>query len=279
MICIQFIILSALLAQTAGLPSMDTEAEGMTFQELVNGIIAKDQPDASDYRKFADGTLQIGAQLKQNGQALPDPVIHDGLDAVEAGRKANPFAADWEELEAGLLDLLAEKEEPPPQQQPEQENSEEEQESDEPQQQESGDSSSESSDSSEQQPSEPSQSEESQQGSEGQNQEPQDSQNSSGQQEEQQQDQTQAGAEIGDLSEEEAQESPTPSQEASEPQQQMQQIGGQQGDTEEIDADNALVLQKLEQVKQQDDPAKLFQILQEARSGQRKKQQPNTKDW
>lgn len=290
--------------RTPSSPATIPGQEGITLPDLISEIAEKDDITAEDYAKIASGTMQVAMQVMQQGEKMPDSPVEDALDAVAAGRALDPEAADWDKLEQRLLDLLN----PPHQDQQEQqqgdssENQEEQQDGEQQEQDGSSGSSEEGSENSEnsdaqsqEEGSEDSQEgqpgEEGDQQQEGENgeQESQESQDpQSGQEGEEgesaEQTNTQDGAQMGELDQaeepqqveldgENQEEAPQPSPE------QMQTLGGQQGTGEPVDAQTAALKQMLEQLRQQDQPGKLYQILQEAQTGGKKKQQPNAKDW
>lgn len=288
-------------------PTVDPEAEqqGTTLPDYISQIAEKDDIAAEEYANMASGTMQVAMQLMQEGQEMPEPPLRDALDAVTAGRAIDPEHTDWDQIEQRLLDLLNPPHQEEQEQQQEGDSSEDQEgEQDGEEQQQDGQSGSseegeEQSDESEQQ----SQEQEGQDQQEGQNgeegqdqqegqngeQESQDGQEeqsneASEQGEQEQMPNTQDGAQMGDLDQPQEEQQveldgdPQQQQQPSQPEQ-MQTLGGQQGTGEPVDAEMAALKQLLEQLKQQDEPGKLYQILQEAQSGGKKKQQPNAKDW
>lgn len=268
--------------------------QGVTLPEYIGMIAEKDVPNADEYFYMANGTLQVAQAVSQSGgEALPKPVILDALDAVEAGRNLEPDSADWDNLEQKLLKLL---DPPTSDQQQEQENQDSQNQEQQDQDSQGEQGSQEDSESGEQQQDQQGQ----EQGSDQQSQEDQGESQDQQQSEDPSQDQGQSsgeqgsdgqegelppaqdGAQMGDLQNQDPQDiqldgneepQPTP------PQEQMQTLGGQQISGEPIDAENAAVKQMLEQLRQQDDPGKLFKILQDAQDGGKQNSQPNTKDW
>ena len=270
------------------------------FRSFILDMAEKDSISGADYSNMAQQTIAIGQAAMQSGQRLPDSIIHDGLDAVDAGKAIDQFSADWTTLEKELIALL---EEPPEQEQQSEDQQQDNQEQEDSQEQEQQNQEGQNSENQEQQDQQQnSESQEQQNGEQGEqdgeqgeqdeqeqqegNPEDQQDQQSEGQNGESQEEgeeqpqQPQGGAEMGDLDETgENQELELDQQDATESQEDMQSIGGQQEGKEEVGAEKAVILQKLEQLKQQDDPAKLFQILQRAESDEDEQQQPNAKDW
>lgn len=249
------------------------------FDTLISEIAEKPDRQAEDYQQIAQHTHAIGQQAQQSGQSIPHSAVFDALDAVAAGRQLDPDAADWDTLQSELERLL----EPPEQQEDEQQEDEQQEQQDGEQKEEgSGEQDGSNSDVSEQE--DGSEGEPSDQQQEGQNgQEPngqdseEQSESSEGSEGDQEQQAREDGAKVGEL---QGSDQPVElDEEAPGEPEEMQNLGGQKNQGEPLDAKNAAVRQMLEQLKQQDDPAKLFQLLQEAQTGERRKQQPNERDW
>ncbi len=310
-----FFYAASLFGVTVSTPSSESESEpdpqplpkaqGITLPDYISQIAEKDEITAEDYAKMAEGTMQVAMQLMQQGEKMPEPPIEDALDAVAAGRAIDPEQTDWDQIEQRLLDLLN----PPHQdQQPQEgdssENQEEQQDGEQEQQQQDGssgsseegsenseesDAQSQNEDSENQQEGEKGdQGDQQQEGQEGEEQSQDGQDQQSGQEGEEgestQQSNTQDGAQMGELdqSQEEQQVELDGSSEEPQPkpsEEQMQTLGGKQAAGEPVDAETAALKQLLEQLRQQDQPGKLYKILQEAQTGGKKKQQPNAKDW
>lgn len=266
-------------------PSLESE-QGRTLPDYISQIAEADEISPIEYHNMANGTLQVADTVRQQGQPFPESAITDALNAVAAGRELSPDFPDWDSVEQRLLEHLN----PPDQQQTQdQQNSDqnsENQEGEENQQQQ-GQSGDQQGDSQEEQSQESQEGQQEQDG-EQQGDPSQDDQNQDGQSGEQGEDGQEApqppsqdGAQMGELDEsQEEQEVQLDSQDESQQQpEQMQTLGGQKTTGEPIQAEQAAIRQMLEQLKQQDEPGKLFKILQEAQQGERKKSQPNAKDW
>lgn len=265
------------------------EVQGTTLPDYIASIAEQDEISAQDYHNMAQGTMDVAMAVLQSGEKMPEPPLRDALDAVAAGRELDPTIPDWDDIEQRLLDLLN----PPPQQQ--QQNQDQQQEGD----------SSDSQETQEGQDGEPQKSgegeqsdSENQEGGEQQDQ-PQEGQSEDGEQnqdgsQEQQSgeeggdeeaansQQTQDGAQMGELGEDQEEQNVQLDESAGDQEsspEDMQSVGGQQSTGEPVNAETAALKQMLEKLKQQDEPGKLYQILQEAQSGGQKKQQPNAKDW
>lgn len=230
-----------------------TEAIAAPLSALVGQLAARDQLGARDYADLARTTLTFGQRVKEAGQPVPAGPIRDGLAATAAGGSLDRQAADWAQLERDLNALLDQPEQPPQQPPPDDENQNDDQQDGENGQGES---------------------------KQGENEkESEDSSNDSGQQ--------QAPGEEGKEGE-----STTPPPQAGQsafgdPQEQppapppdlgdTQQIGGQPDRQIETTGNPELTipLQKLEQLRNQDAPARLYQLMQDPKG------QPATKgrDW
>ena len=282
-VCIAFSQLS--LAQLGSPPSLATdngEPEGPTIGEVIASIAEKPSREAADFEQLAQMTLQLGQAALQQGQRIPDPSIWDGIHAVDAGEAIAPMHADWNALRTELEKLL----EDPPQQeeQNQQENQEqqqdqnsEEQESENNEQSDSNNQDSEQGDnqeSSDQQNSEqngdqesPQEDQQEQNGSEQQQQ----NGNENGQQSQQQE-------RIGDM--DESADSPELDQERSkEPKQETREVGGEPSEQTPRSAKQAMTLQQLEQLKQQDKPGALHMLLQNAERSDKPADRKPQKDW
>lgn len=235
-------------AQAQAAPSTDdTLAKPLTA--TVARLADKDDIAAKDFAELAQATITFGQRLKTGQQPAPEGVVRDGLAAVDRGEKLDAKAADWPRLREELEALL-EKPEPPKQDQQQQQDQNQDQ------QQQKND-------------------QQQKQDQQNKDQQQQDQQQSDQQQQQQQQNEQQEA--FGDMKEQENQEQqgeehdqPPP------PQPQTQKVGGQKEKKEEqLDPTLAVPLQKLDQVRNQDSPAKLQQLMQ----GQQQKPSKKGKDW
>jgi Ca-activated chloride channel family protein len=222
------------------------------LKEIITGIMEKPNIEPADWAGLARETVTFGQALQQAGQPVVAGSIADGLDAVDRGESVDAGAADWESLREELLKLL---EEPPPQDQEQQnEDQQDDQENESEDQQESSD----------QQNQDQNNQQENQQNQEQNPSDPQ-SQNQQGdQQDEPEQNQQEPNEPQNQEEEQESQgqeEDSTP-----EPQEdrEMQKFGGDPSSAEGLpeDSELAAAMQELEQVRNQDSPARLFQILE-----------------
>jgi Ca-activated chloride channel family protein len=238
-------------------PSSVRGAEGNdTLAAPLSKTVARlaEQPalSAKDCSELASTTVTYGQRMKSSQQRAPERAIHDALEAVDLGEKLDAKAADWPQMRSELEELLK-KEEPPPQDKKKQDQDKQKQDQKQNQQQ--------------------------KQDKDQQNQDQQKSdqqkQDEQKQQQEQQQKQNQdAFGDMKDKKDQQAERKPQP------PQPGTQKVGGQQDKKPEDqlqDPELAMPLQKLEQVRSQDSPAKLQQILQQ--QGHPQKPVTKGKDW
>lgn len=277
------LIAAALLAS----PALAQEAP-QDLPSLIGSIADKDAPQASDFYQMATQTAQLGKAAKQTGAQMPPSIYHDALDAVDAGRALNPLATDWDILENELRDLLKEQEGGG-------EGGEEERDED--------------GQKGKQQKGEQGQQQQKSPNEDGEQQEQQDGEQSDQQSQDQsgdsQQQQQQSGGEQGEEGQEGAESEGAQQQDGSqmgkldegsggppqldhaedyegevqEEHESMQSVGGAESAPTDLDAQTAAILQKLNQLKQQDDPAKLFMLLEEAQKGKKSQKPSNNKDW
>jgi len=227
-----------------------SEAFAKPLATTVTRLAEKDDLSAKDCAELAQTTITYGQRVKAAQQQPPENVIRDALQAVDLGEKLDTKAADWPKVRSDLEELLK-KEEPPPQDQKKQDKDQQKQDQKKNQQQ-----------------------------KQDQNQQSQDQQKSDQQKqdEQKQQDPTQqqqkqdAFGDMKDKKEQKAEPKPQP------PQPGTQKVGGQpdkKPEEQNQDPELAMPLQKLEQVREQDSPAKLQQIMQ----GPPQKTKATGKDW
>lgn len=200
---------------------------------------------AKDCNELAQTTITYGQRLKSAQQPAPEGVVKDALAAVDLGEKADAKAADWPSLRQELEALLEKPGKPPEDKKDDQQKQDQQQKKDQQQQDQQ------------------------------QEQKNQDQQQSEQQKQEAQQKQDQGA--FGDMKEDEKQNAEESNEPPPPPKPQTQKVGGQKAKKEEqlLDPDLAMPLQKLDQVRNQDSPAKLQQLMQ----GQQKKKPKKGKDW
>lgn len=222
---------------------VDTAALAKPLSTAVARLAAKETLSAKDFAELAQTTVTYGERMISAQQPPVEGAVRDALTAVERGEKLDAKAADWPRLREQLEEMLK-KEEPPPDQQQQQDQPQENQDQpqDQQQQQQGGDNQKQQQDQSPQQPQ---------------------------QNPEQPQDQQSAFGDMEQQAEEAKQEKPPSG---------TQKVGGQQEPPPSETKENpelALPLQKLDQVRDQDSPAKLYQLLQ----GKGQEPKKKGKDW
>ncbi|MEZ5278261.1 MAG: hypothetical protein R3F07_17900 [Opitutaceae bacterium] len=248
------------------------------IKELVTRLIEQPAATAADWSTLARETLAFGQAVQQAGQPIPKGAVEDAIEAVDRGAAMDPETADWEQLRSDLLKLL---EEPPPQDQ--QQDKDDQKKDDQEQDQENQDKQ-------QSQDSQQSQNDQENQDND-QNQESGDQgQSGDSKQNRDQQDQNKPSPEEKDQNEEQqAENQPKPGEEEdrtgeeeqpSDPNKEddsrMQSIGGDSSQAELPDDPKlAAALQELEQVRNQDSPARLFQMLE----GEPPTESKTKKDW
>lgn len=96
-------------------PRPDVDALAAPLSSLVGQLAGRDVLGARDYTDLAQTTLTYGQRLKEAGQPVPSGPIRDGLEAVRAGQALDEKAADWPALRRDLEALLDQPEQPPQQ--------------------------------------------------------------------------------------------------------------------------------------------------------------------
>ncbi len=216
--------------------------------ELVSRLAASGRLEPADLARLATLTAERGEEARAAGSPFPEGAVRDGLAATEAGRRAAPRAADWPALRERLERLL----EAPPRDQQEQQPQQPQDQQDQPDQSDQSDD--------QKQPGQPGQP-----GQSGQPDQP-------GQPGEPSPSDERSPGPPPDPGQ--ADQSPAPGEKASddEPTQQAGGVSASGRDAErEAPADPAAQdpalaphLQRLGRVRDNDSPARLFQLLQEA---------------
>jgi len=241
---------SSLSPQASAAEPSGEDALAKPLATTVARLAAKDTVTAKEYAELASTTVTYGQRVKSAQQPPLESVIRDALQAVATGEKADAKAADWPKLRAELEDLIK-KEEPPPEDKKDQDKKDQEKKDQQQDQNQSQD----------------------QQQDKDQQQKQSDQQKQDKEQKEQPSQQQDQEA-FGDMKDKSQTPDPKP-QTPKDPG--TQKVGGQQEKqpAEPVDAELAMPLQKLEQVRNQDSPAKLQQLMQ----GPQPKQKPTGKNW
>lgn len=235
--------LSARAAESAPDPS-STETLAAPLSKTVGRLAEQPALSAKDCAELAQTTLTYGQRLKSAQQQPVESAVRDALQAVDLGAKSDAKAADWPKLRSDLEALLKREDEKKDDQKKDQDKKDQQKQDQQQQQQQ------------QKQDQQQQQSKDQQQQNQQQNQDQQ-----SQQEKEQQQKQNQDA--FGDMKE---QQDPNkkPAQKPPPPKPGTQKVGGQQDKqpTEQVDPELAMPLQKLDQVRHQDSPAKLQQLMQ-----------------
>ena len=243
-------------------PSATPAPEPPALSRIVSRLSTAASRSGRDWAEFARETVTWGSRLKSTGDQVPEGPVRDALAAVDLGSQLDPKTADWPKLREELEALLQKPEEPPPQDQQKQEDQQNQQQQNQDQQKQDQQQKQNSSDQQQKQD-QPQQQKDSEQ-----KQEPQDSEKQP-QNQKQPQDREDQSA-FGDMEEKNI---PPPPEET-------QQVGGvperKEGTPPPADPNLALPLQKLEQLKNQDSPAELFQLMEDRKDDSSRK---TKKDW
>jgi len=255
---------------TAGEPAAATAAADApgtpaALGKMVSRLSQKPSLTSPDLSEFAHETLAWGQRLKDGGQPVPEGPVNDALEAVDRLTATGDKLADWEKLRSDLETLL---QKPPPQKpppQPKDKNDSMGKDGSPQKQQSDKQNESDKSKSDQQKQDEKSASEDKKQEGEPKSGSPQ---NSSAKP----QSNSDQKPAFGDMKNPPA--NPPPQQSHD-----MQKVGGTQEKKEAAPADPALAVptEKLDQLRNQDSPAQLFQLMESDRA--HGKQPPNGKNW
>lgn len=236
-------------------------AEESPLAKIVARLSGAATPSGRDWAELARETVTWGSRLQSSQQPVPEGPVRDALAAVDLGSKLDAKTADWPKLRSELEALLEKKDE----QQQDQQNQDQQNQQDQDQQQQQ-----QKKDDQQKQKNKQDSSKQQQQQNQ---QEPQNSeQKDSGEPPQPEQNkQPQGESAFGDMNKKEEPPPPPPSEEN------MQQVGGaeQPPPQQAPDPSLALPLQKLDQLRNQDSPAQLFQLME----GDKKPTKKPTKDW
>lgn len=231
---------------------------------IVGRLSAASHRTARDWAELARETITWGTGIRSQQQTVPEGPVRDALSAVDLGASLDVATADWPKLREELEALLQPPEEqqqpdqkPPPQQdQKDQDQQNQDQQSQD--QQDQDQSSKEQQQKQDPKKSDPSDKNQDQKQNDGQSQPPQ------------QQPRTQGESAFGDMDEKSEPPPPPPGD--------TQKVGGAEERNEPNEPKDpalALPLQKLEQLRNQDSPAELFQLME----GDQKQTKKPGKDW
>jgi len=242
------LFLSGLLLAGLGLPATARAVAdpAAPLAKIVGRLSAKDDRSARDWAEFAHETVSWGQRIQDDQKQVPEGPVRDALTAVGLGAKLDPKSADWPKLQQDLEALLQKPEQKKKDQQQQQQNQ--------PQQKQDQ----QSQDQQKQQQQNRSQQDSQSQGNPQHQKDPQPQpQNSPQNQKPNPADKKPGQSAFGDMQPRDPQAQP--------PSHQTQKVGGvpekKEGDKVPVDPALALPLQKLDQLRNQDSPAELFQLM------------------
>lgn len=293
-------------------PAASAEDLAKPLGELVGKLAALEALAPRDLADFATETIAYSQAVQAAKQRVSEKPIHDALAAVAQGRTLDAKAADWDDLRSRLEKFL---EKPEQQKQDQQQQQQDKNQKDDRKQDQQKDRQKNQQDQQDQSGDKQDQQQQNQSGEnkdqQQQQQQGQDQKNQQGgEQQSQQQDGQQDGktddmreqsakpqkeSAFGDMKKKEDEKKDDASQQnAGEQQSQeqpqprpadMQQIGGADGKQQQQPVDSSMImpLRQLDQVRDKDAPAVLFQRMQAAQSGTTQipadAQKPKGKDW
>jgi Ca-activated chloride channel family protein len=236
-------------------------ADAAPLGKIVGRLAGLDAPSGRDWAEFARETVTWGSRLKSGGQPVPETPVRDALAAVKLGAKLDPKTADWTKLREELEALLEKKDEENKDQQ-DQPQDQDQQPQDQKQQKQDQKQKNQQQQKDQQDPQDPQQKDDAQQN---------DPDNDPPQQDRKQ---PQPGeSAFGDMNKKDQPPPPEPPP----ADENMQKVGGaeKKPEPEQTDPSLALPLQKLDQLRNQDSPAQLFQLME----GDKKPTKKPAKDW
>ena len=240
-------------------PAAPKAPEPLPLAKIVGRLSAAETRSARDWAELGRETATWGSRLQSEQQAVPEGPVRDALAAVDLGSKLDRTVTDWPKLREELEALLKKPDEEKQQQQEQQDKDEQQQDQDQQKKEQKSD--------------------QKKQDKSGQPQSsPQDQKDASEKQDPAQKQDSKPSEQkppgesaFGDMNKKE--EPPPP------PPQNTQKVGGapekKDQAPEPIDPSLALPMQKLEQLRNQDSPAQLFQLME----GDKKPTRKSGKDW
>ncbi|MBI5771047.1 MAG: VWA domain-containing protein [Verrucomicrobia bacterium] len=239
-------------------------APSAALSKIVGRVAAASAPSARDWAELARETVTWGSRIQSERQPVPEGPVRDALSAVSLGQSLDAKTADWPKLREELETLLEKKDD-------EKKDDQQQKQQDKDKQQKDQDNKKEQSDQQQNQQSNQNQDDKPEQG------QPKDQKSDQNDNTQQKQsdtdDRKQGESAFGDMKKPEQ-----PPEE--QPPAETQKVGGnkeeKQAQAEPADPSLAIPLQKLEQIRSQDSPARLFQLMEGERKPDQKK--PG-KDW
>lgn len=244
-------------APTAAAPAAP---EPSPLVKIVTRLAGAETHTARDWAELGRETVNWGSRLQSEKQPVPEGPVRDAISAVELGRQLDAKGTDWKKLREELDALLQNPDEDKKDQQDKQDQqNQDDQQQDQQKQDQDKKSEQQKQDQSKQQQSKSDQKDSSQQQQEQQDAKPPEPK-------------PQGESAFGDMNKKE--EPPPPP-----PPESTQKVGGAPEKKDEapppVDPSLALPMQKLEQLRNQDSPAQLFQLME----GEKKPTRKTGKDW
>lgn len=239
-------------AATPAAPGAAAPGEPLVLSKIVGRLSAANDRTARDWAELGRETVTWGSRLQSQSQPVPAGPVQDALGAVDLGEKLEAQATDWKKLRSELEALLQKPDED--KEKKKDQNKQDQQDKD--------------------------QKNQDQQNKEEQQKQPQQSDDkseknpsSSSQPEKKEEKKSPGESAFGDMKKREEPPPPPPSEN-------MQKVGGAPEKKEDqpkdpLDPALAQPMQKLEQLRNQDSPAQLFQLME----GERKPTKKPGKDW
>ena len=233
--------------------------EPLPLVKIVSRLASAETRSARDWAELGRETVTWGSRLQSAQEPVPEGPVRDALSAVELGAKLDAKATDWKKLREELEALLQKPEENKQDKQDQQNQDDQQQQDQQKQDQEKKSDQQKKQEKQDQQKSKSDQKDSSQQ-----EQQPQDAQPPEAK--------PPGESAFGDMNKKE--EPPPPP-----PPESTQKVGGAPEKKDEapppVDPSLALPMQKLEQLRNQDSPAQLFQLME----GEKKPTKKTGKDW
>ncbi len=253
------VLASPLAARAADAAAAPAPSPAAPLVKIVGRLSAADARSARDWAELANETVIWGSHLQGGQQPVPPGPVHDALAAVDTGSALDAKTADWPKLREQLEALLKNPDDKKDQQDKKQQQQNQDQKNQDQQKQDSSQSP-----------------DQKQQPSQDQKDSQQPKQDSSQDQKSKPEDQQKPPGEsaFGDMQKKD-QPPPPPPKEGD-----MQKVGGAPEKKDEakepVDPTLTIPLQKLDQLRNQDSPAQLFQLME----GEKKPAAPKSgKDW
>ncbi|MBL9212562.1 MAG: VWA domain-containing protein [Opitutaceae bacterium] len=229
--------------------------------KIVSRLAGAETRTARDWAELGRETVSWGSRLQSEQQPVSEGPVRDALAAVDLGRKLDPKATDWKKLREELEALL---QKPDEEKQDKQDKQDQQNQDDQKQDQQKQDQDKKSDQQKKQEKQDQQKSKSDQKDSSQQEQQPQDAKPP--------EPKPQGESAFGDMNKKD--EPPPPP-----PPESTQKVGGAPEKKDEpppqVDPSLALPMQKLEQLRNQDSPAQLFQLME----GEKKPTKKTGKDW